>query len=178
MLVTPIANLHQFLIIPEVPIRFSHQVSIEEPLTNSNKNIMMTHEHYVVTLEWKMKRKKQQLKSRMFKRSRYWCLNVQEWQKEGLEGGEIGLVGGKNNFKIFFNELWNFKWCRKVGDTLHSTIKVNLPLSIIAYHVPFCGFAPIWCKYNMKLTITKHKAWCEGQDMLYVLPWLNLTRCT
>jgi hypothetical protein len=48
MLVTPIANLHQFLTLLEVPI--SHRVSIEEPLTNYNKNVMMTNEHYVGTL--------------------------------------------------------------------------------------------------------------------------------
>jgi hypothetical protein len=71
MLVTPIAGLRQFLTLLEIPIRFSHQVSIKEPLTNYNKNIMMTNEHYVVTLERKMKRKKQQLKSRMFKRNRF-----------------------------------------------------------------------------------------------------------
>jgi hypothetical protein len=50
MLVIPIANLHKFLTLLEVPVKFSHQMSIAKPLIDYNKNIMMTNEHYVVTV--------------------------------------------------------------------------------------------------------------------------------
>jgi hypothetical protein len=57
MLVIPIANLHKFLTLLEVPVKFSHQMSIAKPLIDYNKNIMMTNEHYVSAFEQKMARK-------------------------------------------------------------------------------------------------------------------------
>jgi hypothetical protein len=64
--------------------------------------------------------------------------------------------------------LWNFKWCGEVGNALHLAMQANLPLAATTYHVPFCGFTHICYKYNMKLTIPKSKAQCEGQDMLHI----------
>ncbi len=55
-----------------------------------------------------------------------------------------------------------------MGNGLHLAIKTNLPLVETSYHVPFCMFTLIWCKFNMKLAITKCKARHKGQNMLHI----------
>lgn len=56
------------------------------------------------------------------------------------------------------------KWWGEVGNALHSSIKVNLPLVTMKYHTPFCELAlPIY-KHNMQFAIVKCKAWQDGQD--------------
>ncbi len=64
--------------------------------------------------------------------------------------------------------MWSFKWCGEVGNVLHLAIKTNLPLAETSYHVPFCMFTLVWCKFNMKFSITKCKAWHKGQNMWHI----------
>jgi hypothetical protein len=56
------------------------------------------------------------------------------------------------------DELWSSKQCLEVDNALHLAIKTNLPLMTIGYHAPFYKFAPVCCKYYVKLTEKKHKA--------------------
>lgn len=55
-----------------------------------------------------------------------------------------------------------------MGNGLHVAIKTNLPLTETSYHVPFCMFTLVWCKFNMKLAITKCKVQHKGQNMLHI----------
>ncbi len=98
-------------------------------------------------------------------------INIQvckkSWKEKSI-GCKMSLIGGKTTKKRFI-EQWTSKWCGKVGDALHLTIKANLPLVTMMYHMPFYGFAPPICKYNMwnaKLTIVKCEAQQDDQDAL------------
>jgi len=55
-----------------------------------------------------------------------------------------------------------------VGNGLHLAIKTNLPLRETSYHVPFCMFTFVWCKFYIKLAITKCKVQHKGQNMLHI----------
>lgn len=89
-------------------------------------------------------------------------INIQvckkSWKEKSI-GCKMSLIGGKTTKKRFI-EQWTSKWCGKVGDALHLTIKANLPLVTMMYHMPFYGFAPPICKYNM----WNAKAQQDGQD--------------
>lgn len=64
--------------------------------------------------------------------------------------------------------MWTSKWCGEVGNVLHLAIKTNLPLVETSYHVPFCMFTFVCCKFNMKFAITKCEAQHKGQNMLHI----------
>ncbi len=70
--------------------------------------------------------------------------------------------------KYTFDELWSSKQCGEVGNALHLAIKTNLPFMTIGHHAPFYKFAPICCKYHVKLAKKKHKASLESQDLSHI----------
>ncbi len=47
-------------------------------------------------------------------------------------------------------------------------LKANLLLVATTYHVPFCGFTLLVCKYNMQFTIMKCKVQRDGQDASHI----------
>ncbi len=70
--------------------------------------------------------------------------------------------------KYKIDELWSSKQCGEVGNALHLAIKTNLPVMTIGHHAPFYKFAPICCKYHVKLAKKKHKASLESQDLSHI----------
>jgi hypothetical protein len=56
-----------------------------------------------------------------------------------------------------FNEAWITKHCIEVSDMLHATIKINEPLFLHAYQVPFCGIMHAIYKFNMTKTMRKER---------------------
>jgi hypothetical protein len=73
---------------------------------------------------------------------------------------------------FFLDDTWCAKHCFDVDDTLDVVIWTNAPLLQIAYQVPLCKITPIIYKFNMKVTIKKHKAKKQSKDAFHIV-WIE-----
>jgi hypothetical protein len=112
-------------------------------------------------------------------------ITLKKKKQKGLEKVERKVVKHhwfhERAMKYFFDDAWCTNRCAEVDDALVVVIWTNALLLQIAYPIPLCKTAPTVYKFNMKVTIEKHKAKKQSKYALHFVliepiwvHWTNL----
>ena len=164
------AAIENFLQLPEVPVQPRRRRSLEEPLVDYSKSILLTSETYMEAMELKAERKEKARKeAELRKAESERKKEARALEKQRKEVEKIQRVNDARA-KEAFAQNWTTKAIREAGERLQWLVKNAPPLPPGCEEGRFYGVLPQVCKENMSRRLAKRRAKKNGVGTVCEVP--------